>query len=138
MAVPEDDRLDIGEVIARTGVPASTLHVWERAGLVAAVGRSGLRRQYHPDVLTRIALIVVSKRAGFSLGETATILEPGAFDDGKDLLLSKLGELRRRRSELDASIAGIEHAIACPEPSPVECEHFRATLVDVLPIETRR
>lgn len=137
-SVNNDELLDIGDVIAASGIPASTLHVWERAGLITPAGRSGLRRQFHPDVLTRISLIVVSKRAGFSLGETATILAPGAFDNGKHLLESKLDELRRRRVELDASIAGIEHAIACPAPSPVECEHFRATLPDVLPVAPTR
>lgn len=127
--------LDIGEVIAASGVPASTLHVWERAGLIAAVQRNGLRRQFHPDVLMRISVIVVSKRAGFSLGEIAELFEPGAFDDGKELLKTKLVELRQRRAELDAAIDGLEHAIECPVPSPFDCENFRSTLPHVLPVQ---
>ena len=84
--------LDIGQVIESSGVPASTLHVWERAGLITPVDRVGMRRQFDPDVLTRISLIVVSKRAGFSLGEIGELFTPGAFDDGKDLLAAKLDE----------------------------------------------
>lgn len=130
----EGDLLDIGQVIEASGVPASTLHVWERAGLIAAAERNGLRRQFRPDVLTRIAFIVVSKRAGFSLSEIGELFSPGAFDAGKDLLESKLDELRMRRAELDAAITGLEHAIACPEDSPLECETFTSALPHVLPV----
>ena len=127
--------LDIGEVIEASGVPASTLHVWERAGLIKPVQRNGLRRQFDLDVLARISLIVVSKRAGFSLGEIGELFAPGAFDDGKELLESKLTELRLRRAQLDAAINGLEHAIACPASSPFACKQFQSTLPDVLPVD---
>jgi DNA-binding transcriptional MerR regulator len=51
--------LDIGEVVRRTGVPASTLRFYEEKGLLAASGRHGLRRQYDEGVLDRLALIAV-------------------------------------------------------------------------------
>jgi DNA-binding transcriptional MerR regulator len=127
--------LDIGQVIEASGIPASTLHVWERAGLITPVQRNGLRRQFDLDVLARISLIVISKRAGFSLGEIGELFAPGAFDDGKELLETKLNELRLRRAELDAAINGLEHAIACPAPSPFACERFRSTLPNVLPVD---
>lgn len=126
--------LDIGHVIKASGVPASTLHVWERAGLINSRARVGLRRQFEPDVLMHISLIVICKRAGFSLGEIRELFEPGAFDSGKHLLESKLDELRARRADLDAAINGLEHAIACPAKSPLACDDFRAQLPDVLPI----
>ena len=127
--------LDIGHVIEASGVPASTLHVWERAGLITPVERNGLRRQFDPQVLTTISIIVVCKRAGFSLGEIRELFDPTAFVDGKTLLEAKLVELRQRRREIDAAITGLEHAIACPEPSPMACERFRSTLPDVLPVD---
>jgi hypothetical protein len=37
-------RLDIAEVAQRSGVPASTLRYYEEKGLIASVGRRGLRR----------------------------------------------------------------------------------------------
>lgn len=126
--------IDIGDVIEATGVKASTLHVWERAGLIEVAQRNGLRRQYRPDVVTRIAVIVVSKRAGFSLDEIYELFSPEAFVGGKTLLTSKLDELRQRRDELDAAISGLEHAIACEERSPFECAGFQSTLPDVLPV----
>ncbi len=130
-----DQPLDIGDVIARSGVPASTLHVWEQHGLLDPVGRSGLRRQYAPDVLDTIAVIVVSQRSGFTLAEIRELLAPSAFDGGKHRLVAKLVELRRRRDELDRAIDGLEHAVSCPQPSPLDCDRFRELIAEVLPVE---
>lgn len=129
------ESLDIGEVVRRTGVPTTTLHVWEREGLLAPVGRAGLRRQYAPDTVERIAVIVVCQRSGFTLAEIADLLRPGAFAEGKGRLEGKVAELRQRRLELDKAIDGIEHALSCTHESPLECPNFRAELADVLPLE---
>ena len=125
--------LDIGEVTAASGVAPSTLHVWERHGLIEPVARSGLRRQYADDVLDTIAVIVVCQDSGFTLAEIAELLAPDAFVNGKPLLEQKLDQLRRRRVELDAAISGLEHAIACPHPHPMECPDFCGLLAGVLP-----
>jgi DNA-binding transcriptional MerR regulator len=127
--------LDIGTVVERSGVPTTTLHVWEREGLLEPVGRAGLRRQYAADVLERIALIVVSQRCGFTLAEIRDLLAPDAFDEGKGRLEAKLEELRERRRELDAAIVGLEHALACTYPVPTECPRFVAGLAAVLPVD---
>ena len=129
--------LDIGDVVLRSGLPVSTLHLWERKGLLTPAGRAGLRRQYDRYVLERIATIVLFKRGGFSLAEIARLLQPGAFADGKDMLVDKLSELRLHRHELDAAIAGLEHALACTEESPLACSRFHAMVGDVLPITDR-
>ena len=125
--------LDIGDVVARTGVPVSTLHVWERHGLLTPAGRVGLRRQYEPNVIEQVAVIVLCQRTGFSLAEIAELTRPGAFADGKHGLHDKLVELREQRAVLDAAISSLEHALACPEPEPLQCERFRSQLEAVLP-----
>lgn len=122
------NRVDIGEVVRRTGVPATTLHVWERHALISVVGRDGLRRQYDEHIFERLATIVVLKDAGFRLDEIATLLEPDAFEPGKQLLEQKISELRERRDRLDDAIAGIGHAIECTNPNPFECGGFQAHL----------
>jgi DNA-binding transcriptional MerR regulator len=129
--------LDIGEVVRLTGIPVSTLHVWERRGLIAPVARAGLRRQYGDDVVRRIAVIVVCRRAGFTLAEIGGVLEPDAFADGKQVLLRKFDELLERRRQLDLAIDGIRHAVTCPEPSPLACPAFIAELEAVLPVTDR-
>lgn len=133
-APPEaNDHLDIGTVAERSGIPPSTLRLWEEKGLIAPVGRAGLRRQYEAHVLTTIAVIVVAQRSGFSLAEIARLLEPDAFSIDKQLLQEKLDELRVRRAELDAAIDGLEHALACAAPDPIECSTFTSLLANVLP-----
>ena len=128
--------LDIGEVVARTGVPTTTLHVWEREGLIEPVGRAGLRRQYDPAVIDRIAMIVVGQRSGFSLAELAQLLSPEDFAvAGKQALADKLVELRARRRQLDLAITGLEHALACPHPVPTDCPTFCGMLDNVLPVK---
>ena len=86
--------LDIGEVAQRAGIPASTLRFYEEKGLVASVGRRGLRRQYDPDVLERLALIALGRSAGFSLGEIARMFAPdGRVRIERQMLTSKADEL---------------------------------------------
>ena len=59
--------LDIAEAARRSGVPASTLRFYEEKGLIASVGRRGLRRLFDPCVLEQLALITLGRAAGFSL-----------------------------------------------------------------------
>jgi hypothetical protein len=68
--------LDITEVARRSGLPASTLRFYHEKGLIASIGRRGLRRVFDPGVLERLALIAVGRAAGFSLDEIALMFAP--------------------------------------------------------------
>jgi len=68
--------LDIAEVARRAGVPASTLRFYEEKGLIASIGRRGLRRLFDFAVLERLALIALWRTAGFSLDEIALMFAP--------------------------------------------------------------
>ncbi len=131
------EALDIGDVTAASGLPASTLHVWERRGLLEPAGRVGRRRQYDANVLDRIAIIVTLQGSGFTLGEIVELLAAGAFDDDKQVLHEKLEVLVEQRRILDRAIDGIQHAIACPGPSPLDCDGFRQHLEGALPVAKR-
>ncbi len=63
--------LDIAAVAQQSGVPASALRYYEEKGLIASVGRRGLRRLFDARVLERLALIALGQAAGFSLDEIA-------------------------------------------------------------------
>lgn len=130
--------LDIGEVVARSGVPVSTLHVWERHGLIEPIGRAGLRRQYDDDILGRIAMIVTAQRSNFTLDEIGQLLAPDAFPDGRAMFVSKLDELRSQRAQLDRAIESLEHAMACEHQRPADCTTFQELLTDVLPVDRPR
>jgi MerR family redox-sensitive transcriptional activator SoxR len=64
--------LMIGEVARQAGVAASALRYYEKAGLLPAPARAGKRRQYDPQILGRIRIILLARDAGFSVRETRT------------------------------------------------------------------
>jgi DNA-binding transcriptional MerR regulator len=118
--------LDSGEVAQRSGLPASTLRFYEEKGLIASIGRRGLRRAFDAQVMDRLALIVLGQAAGFSLDEIARMFAP----DGKPRidrasLNAKANELDRTIRRLSAMRDGLRHAAVCKAPSHMECEHFR-------------
>ena len=122
--------IDISEVAKRSGVPASALRFYEEKGLIAAIGRRGLRRLFVPGVLERLALIGLGRAAGFSLDEIALMF---AADGGRPridrtMLASKADELDRTVRKLSAMRDGLRHAAACPAASHLECPTFRRLL----------
>ena len=66
--------MDIGEVARRSRLTVSTLRFYEAKELIRSVGRRGLRRQFRPDVLERLALVALGRSASFSLDEIARML----------------------------------------------------------------
>lgn len=118
--------MDINEVARASGVPASTLRYYEEKGLIASVGRRGLRRTFEPRVVERLALIALGRAAGFSLEEIARIFAPdGRPKIDRRLLAGKADELDRTIRKLGAMRDGLRHAAACPAPSHMECPTFR-------------
>ncbi|WP_083751051.1 redox-sensitive transcriptional activator SoxR [Kribbella sp. ALI-6-A] len=65
--------LAIGEVIRRTGVPASALHFYERKGLIFSSRDGCNQRIYARHMLRRISLIIVAKRLGVPLSDLAAV-----------------------------------------------------------------
>lgn len=121
--------MDIGVVAERSGVPASTLRFYEEKGLIRSNGRNGLRRQYDPGVLERLALIALGRAAGFSLDEVARMFAPdGRPRIDRKMLSAKADELEQTIRKLDAMRDGLRHAAACPAPSHMECPSFRRLL----------
>jgi DNA-binding transcriptional MerR regulator len=121
--------MDIAEVAKQSGVPASTLRYYEERGLIASVGRSGLRRVFRPDVLERLALIALGRVAGLSLDEIGSMFAPdGKPDIDRELLLNKADELDRNIRQLTAMRDGLRHAAVCKAPSHMECPKFRRLL----------
>ncbi|WP_067176560.1 redox-sensitive transcriptional activator SoxR [Microtetraspora niveoalba] len=73
MPARPDDHLTIGEVIRRTGVPASALHFYERKGLIFSERGSGNQRIFPRHMLRRISLIIVAKRLDIRLSDVAEV-----------------------------------------------------------------
>ncbi|MFE9552282.1 MerR family transcriptional regulator [Streptomyces sp. NPDC006692] len=91
----------VGQVAAFAGVTVRTLHHYDKAGLLSPTGRShaGYRRYGDAD-LVRLQQILFYRGLGFSLDETATLL------DGPQAKV--LAQLRSRQQELRAEIARLQ------------------------------
>jgi DNA-binding transcriptional MerR regulator len=112
--------LDITEVARRSGVPASTLRFYEEKGLIASIGRRGLRR---------LALIALGRASGFSLEEMAHLFSGnGRPRIDKQLLAAKADQLDTTIKELTAMRDGLRHAVNCRAPSHMECPTFQRLL----------
>lgn len=121
--------LDIAEVARASGMAASALRFYEERGLIAPIGRHGLRRLFDASVLERLKLIALGRAAGFSLQEIAAMFAP----DGRPRIDRR--KLARRAEELDRTIRelgalrdGLRHAAACPARDHLECPSFRRLL----------
>nr|WP_266170255.1 helix-turn-helix domain-containing protein [Dyella subtropica] len=121
--------MDIAEVAKRSGVPASTLRFYEMKGLIASVGRRGLRRLFDPGVLERLALIALGRAAGFSLDELALMwAADGQLRIDRQMLAAKANVLDQTIHKLSAMRDGLRHAAACTASSHMECPTFRRIL----------
>ncbi|KTT39520.1 MerR family transcriptional regulator [Pseudomonas oryzihabitans] len=133
------DTLDIGEVVRRSGVAASTLRYYEEIGLVASCSRSGLRRQFPAKVLVQLQLISMGKMAGFSLQDLVTL-----FGEQHENPNIPRDELRRKAADIDQQIRTLGalrdtllHVADCPAPSHLDCPTFRR-LMDLSGRQARR
>ena len=121
--------MDIAEVARRSGLPASTLLYYEERGLIASVGRQGLRRTFDPGVLELLSLISLGQAAGFSLDEIAKMFTPEKRPDIKrQMLEDKADHIDGLVRRLRAMSRGLRHAAVCPAPSHMECPSFRRLL----------
>lgn len=71
--------LSVGEVAKRSGLPISTLHFYERQGLIASTRNSANHRVYRREVLRRVTVIKIAQSAGVPLSEIAQALSSPVF-----------------------------------------------------------
>lgn len=121
--------LDIAEVSERSGVSTSGLRFYEKKGLIEAVARNGLRRQYEPSVLQELALINLAKSADFSLDEIGSVLRrPGTPVIPRGALNSKANSLEVQAERLVNLARMLRHVANCNHESHFECSRFRKLL----------
>jgi len=118
--------LDIGAIADLSGVSPSALRYYEKKGLIKPVGRNGLRRQYHENVLSKLQLIALGQAAGFTLDEIASMFGT----EGKVVL--DRDRLNQRSRQIDATIRklqllsrGLKHVAHCTQPEHTDCEEFK-------------
>lgn len=67
--------LSVGKVAKRCGVKVSTLHFYEKKGLIVSERNSGNQRIYARETIRRVALIKAAQQLGISLDEIQNALE---------------------------------------------------------------
>ena len=90
----DDSNLTIGEVASRAGLNVSAIRYYEAEGLLPTPPRVGGQRRYSDETLSRLGVIDVAKRAGFSLDDICVLLD--ASDKGEPAH-NQLQELAARK-----------------------------------------
>jgi MerR family transcriptional regulator, redox-sensitive transcriptional activator SoxR len=91
--------LMIGELARQVGVAPSALRYYEKAGLLPPPPRASKRRQYDPNIVGRVRIILLARDAGFSVRETRMFLN--GFPAGTTPALRWRGMAKRKIAELD-------------------------------------
>jgi MerR family redox-sensitive transcriptional activator SoxR len=95
--------MTIGELARRAGVRPSAVRYYEKAGLLAPPLRRSGRRDYGPEALADLTVVLVAREAGFTIEETAQLIRGFSRHTAPSARWTRLAEVKTR--ELDASIA---------------------------------
>ena len=102
----DDSTVTIGEVARRAGLNVSAIRFYEAEGLLPQAPRMAGQRRYSNETLSRLGVIDVAKRAGFSLDDIRILLD--ASDKGEPAH-NRLQELAERKlPEVDELIRRAE------------------------------
>jgi MerR family transcriptional regulator, redox-sensitive transcriptional activator SoxR len=119
--------LAIGELAARSGVPATTIRYYEREGILPEPDRVAGRRRYEPEVEQRLAAIKLAKEAGFSLREIERFVS--GFSPStppsvrwRQMAGEKLTELDRKAEEIERMRSVLQRGLACDCLTLDDCE----------------
>ena len=124
--------LSVGEVSKRSGVAISTLHFYEKKGLIKSFRNSGNQRRYYRHELRIISYIRVAQKVGLSLEEIKTALnsienksKPTLKDwkklsqDWEEVLEGRISLLLKLKSQLNSCIGcGCLSLSDCPLRNP--------------------
>lgn len=121
----------IGELADRFGLATHVLRHWESEGLLDP-GRDALgQRRYRPEHLRRVALILMAKDAGFTLGQVRELFATDDPMDRPELLREHLRALEQRIDRAQAAKDLIEHALSCPLGFH-ECDHAQQRIASAI------
>ncbi|OPC77309.1 MerR family transcriptional regulator [Embleya scabrispora] len=126
-----DTLVAVGDVADRFDLPISTLHYWERRGLITPHRRAG-RRYYDAEHLYRIALIRLWRDTGLmSLDEIAAVLAGRtATHNWRDTVTSRITAIEAQLNQLDTARGYLSYMLECTRDNPAaDCLQFRAEVL---------
>ncbi|GJM39118.1 MAG: redox-sensitive transcriptional activator SoxR [Acidimicrobiales bacterium] len=104
--------LSIGTVAERTGLAVSAVRYYDEIDLIETAERVGGKRRFDPGTVGRVNFIRRCQDAGLALDEIRRMLDD-ADGSWRDLVDAKIGDLERRRTELDEMIAFLVEMSDC-------------------------
>jgi MerR family transcriptional regulator, redox-sensitive transcriptional activator SoxR len=109
--------LSIGELADKARVRASALRYWEQRGLLPGAHREGRRRMWPATAVSRVALIKMAQRAGFTLAEITQLVTsdttPSATRQWRDMAARMLPELDRHIAQTQALRQAVADCLEC-------------------------
>ena len=126
-----DETITIGQLARRFGLNTSAIRYYERVGVLPRPVRESGQRRYGQDAVKRLHVLVVAKRAGFTLDETRVLLERSdagspTFEALRDLAERKLPEVDAVIARAEAMRGWLLAATDCSCTSFDACELFDA------------
>jgi MerR family transcriptional regulator, copper efflux regulator len=122
----------IGELVQRFGLAAHVLRHWESMGLLEPA-RDGIgQRRYGEADAARIAMILMGKEAGLSLGDLRILFTTDNPMDHPAVLRRHIAALDERIAQATAAKRLIEHALSCPIPFE-RCPHAQEQIAARVP-----
>jgi MerR family redox-sensitive transcriptional activator SoxR len=111
--------IPIGQVVRRSGVPASALRFYEQRGLIHSIREGGKQRRYGKAVLRRIAFILFAQKLGLTLDQIGVELARLPHDrapsqkDWSRISRAWDAALDARIAELQRLKSGLGECIGC-------------------------
>lgn len=126
MAIDNHQVLTVGDVAKRSGVAVSTIHFYEKHGLIGGWRTEGNQRRYARGILRRVAIIRVAQRAGIPLAKIKEHLDqlpagPTTAQQWRDLSAAWKVSLEDRITSLLQLRDQLESCIGCGCLSLAEC-----------------
>ncbi|MEV4898030.1 MerR family transcriptional regulator [Nonomuraea sp. NPDC055795] len=120
-----DGLTSIRAVADHFGLPISTLHYWERRGLVVPHRRSG-QRFYDGAQVYRVALIQLWRQSGLmGIDEIAALLS--RTENWQDIVDTRMADIDAQLDRLTAARRYLGHLKQCHHgPSLEDCPQFKA------------
>lgn len=130
----------VGEIARRAGVAVSTIHYYERIGLLPPSQRVNGKRRYELTILKKLALIRLGQQAGLRIAEIQTLVHdfpantPPA-ERWQSIAPQKIRELDELLLEIQARKALLEQTQACQCNSLEDCATLEAdTEINVISV----
>jgi len=115
----KEGALSAGQLATRSGVAVSTIHFYDKTGLIRGWRSSGNQRRYGRDVLRRVAVIKVAQRLGIPLTTIRNAMDalPGGrtptAQDWKRLSAEWRTDLKRQIRILQKLSRELDGCIGC-------------------------